>query len=152
MAGLILLYLTVTPSAVRWLDDGMETGLVVCFASLGAWLIHRQCERARAVQSGISRRSYLLLVVFSLAAVLLRTELLLLCAAGFLIMVSSGMKDRSGTGFSRADLVRTARDSSHLLVGAGLAMVLIFSTMHVLLPDTAVAKSRGIANLVPSRP
>jgi hypothetical protein len=46
---------------------------------------------------------------------------------------------------------KAAMDSSHLLLGGVLAMAAIVLKMHVLLPDTAVAKSHGIGiwNRVP---
>jgi hypothetical protein len=144
LAGLVLLCLTATPSAVRWLDDGMETVLAVSFVSLFVWLIHRQCEAARTEQRSISASGYFFMAVFSFAAVLLRTELLLVCSIGFLILTFTVAKPRPDATLAPAHLTRAALESSHLLVGGALAMALIFSTMHVLLPDTAVAKSQGI--------
>jgi hypothetical protein len=69
----------------------------------------------------------------------------LVCAIGFLILAASLAQSGPDAKLSKARFARAALESSHLLVGAALAMVLIFATMHVLLPDTAVAKSQGIA-------
>jgi hypothetical protein len=55
LLGLIVLVIFVTPSAVRWLDDGMETGLGLCFAALLSWIIFVSRLGPPSAASGISR-------------------------------------------------------------------------------------------------
>jgi hypothetical protein len=128
-AGVALLILLVTPSAVRWLDDGMETGIVVSLVSVLAWLIH---EQRYALDEAGGAWSGLILAPLAFLAVMLRTELGLLCGFGFVILA-----------FGRA---RSLRNGLPLVLGAGLALSLIVATMHVLLPDTAIAKSHGLSH------
>jgi hypothetical protein len=140
LLGLILLLLLIVPSAIRWLDDGMETGLVLCFTSLICWLTFRESQ-----QTATSAQTYAGLVVLGVFAVILRTELGLLGAIAFAILtferVSTDSQLRSFRTWSKAALI-----SSHLLVGNLLAMALIVFRMHALLPDTAVAKAHGGGN------
>jgi hypothetical protein len=128
-AGVALLILLVAPSAVRWLDDGMETGIVVSLVSVLAWLIH---EQRYALDEAGGAWSGLILAPLAFLAVMLRTELGLLCGFGFVILA-----------FGRA---RSLRNGLPLVLGAGLALSLIVATMHVLLPDTAIAKSHGLSH------
>lgn len=130
LASLILLFLVVSPGAVRWLDDGMETAIVVAVASLLAWLLHDE-RREGAISAG----RFFAMAVLGFLTVLLRTELSLLCGAGFLLLL-----------FGRQPGTRAIGASSHLLMGAFAGLALIFATMHTLLPDTAKAKSHGIAH------
>jgi hypothetical protein len=137
LLGLILLLLLVVPSAIRWLDDGMETGLVLCFTSLICWLTFRESQ-----QPATSARTYAGLVLLGFFTVMLRTELALLGAIAFAILscktASAGIQPKSLRTWYKAALA-----SSHLLVGNLLAMALIVLRMHALLPDTAVAKAHG---------
>ena len=172
LAGLVLLALLVTPSAVRWLEDGMETGLVVSVVTLLAWMIHERTPH--------SRLGAALLGLAASLAVLLRTELLLLCGVASLILLSERrgaaanraanhhrserrtssekllnweQPDSSGTPYgSLPVLLSESQPASFigpiaaLVTGSLAAVAVIFSAMHVLLPDTAVAKSHGIAH------
>jgi hypothetical protein len=139
LLGLILLLLLIVPSAIRWLDDGMETGLVLCFTSLICWLTFRESQRT---STATSARTYLGLVVLGFFTVMLRTELALLCAIAFAILAfkraSADPRPKSLRTWCKAALT-----SSHLLVGNLLAMALIVFRMHALLPDTAVAKAHS---------
>jgi hypothetical protein len=141
LLGLILLLLLIVPSAIRWLDDGMETGLVLCFTSLICWLTFRESQRAAT-----SVQTYAGLFVLGFFTVLLRTELAMLCAIVFAILTL-----KRAASHSQPKSLRTwfnaALSSSHLLVGNLLAMALIVLRMHVLLADTAVAKSHGDASI-----
>ena len=128
LAALFLLTMLVMPSAVRWLDDGMETGLVVSLVVILAWLIHDD--------DGSWRRAFMLGGV-AFVAVMLRTELLLVCGVGFVILLLDRVASHSAEHIS----LRTA---SAIAVGAATAVGTILATMHVLLPDTALAKSHGI--------
>jgi hypothetical protein len=141
LLSFILLLLLIVPSAIRWLDDGMETGLVLCFTSLICWLTFRESHRTAA-----PAQSYVGLVALGFFTVLLRTELAMLCAISFAILAlqraaSHGQPKSLRTWFN------AALSSSHLLVGNLLAMTAIFLRMHVLLPDTAVAKSHGVSSI-----
>ena len=90
--GLALLLLVCTPSAVRWLDDGMETVVAVALVSLLAWVVHTETYERRR-----SRPRYAILIALSFFAVLLRVELLLLCTLGFLILtLSASAKHATG--------------------------------------------------------
>lgn len=139
-AGLLLLILVVTPSAVRWLDDGMETGLVLATVSLMAWMVQDACRRAKP-----SWRRDAILIALSFLAVLLRTELVLVCGVCFCLrMLYEDGHPRRAARISLRKFLSRAAGRAHTLVGAALALGVIVSTMHVLLPDTAVAKSLGI--------
>ena len=140
LLGLVLLFILVSPSAVRWLDDGMETGLALCFVAALCWVTFRQSTR-----STVTRAQYLALVAFGFFAVLLRTELILLCGLAFAILTwkrlfVSEQSERSNRRF------RVLLGGSHLLLGGLLALAFIRLKMHFFLPDTALAKSDGVAN------
>jgi hypothetical protein len=138
--ALVLLALVCVPSAVRWLDDGMETGVAVLLVSVLAWLIHKQT--VAGVGEDISPGRYLAMALLAFFAVLLRTELVLLCGIGGLILaLGRGAGRGQGQPGWQSMLGR-----SHLLAGTGVALCVIVSTMHVLLPDTAVAKSHGVSH------
>jgi hypothetical protein len=160
-AGALLLVLLVTPSAVRWLDDGMETGLVVSVVVVLAWMIHASAG------SGLRDTGLrdVMLGVLAFAAVLLRTELLLLCGVGLAILLleRSRQRRRSFEYGARDDAANaSAQDDTSIVVdrqghspiwpavaiavGAAAAAGVILVTMRVLLPDTAVAKSHGIGH------
>lgn len=138
--GLILLFLLATPSSVRWLDDGMETGLVLCFTAILCIASFRQFSRETTIG-----REYLAFVALALFTVLLRTELALLCGIAGAILVCKNIV-RHGSAVRPGQWFQSAVGSSHLFVGSLLALAVIFLKMHALLPDTAIAKSDGIAN------
>jgi len=142
-AALLLLTLLCVPSAVRWLDDGMETSAGAALVCLLVWLIHSQMSKPR-----VSPRSYAVLAGLSFLAVLLRIELLLLCAVGTAaLMLGRLAQERNGAALGDSGLNRLGAafaERSPLLLGAGAAVLAIYSTMHVVLPDTALAKSHGI--------
>lgn len=141
LLGFTLLLLLVGPSAVRWLDDGMETGLALCFVGILCWITFRQSIR----RTTISSPQFLVFVVFGFVAILLRTELILLCGLSFAILSWKAY-------FAPEPEPETNRlfsnifSGSHLLLGGVLAMAFIRLKMHAFLPDTALAKSTGTAN------
>ena len=140
LLGLILLIIMVSPSAVRWLDDGMETGLALCFVATLCWVTFRQSTR-----STVARPQYLALVAFGFFAVLLRTELILLCGLAFAILTWKRLFiPEHGKQSNRR--FRALLSGSHLLLGGLLALAFIRLKMHFFLPDTALAKSDGVAN------
>jgi hypothetical protein len=142
LLSLLLLLFLVVPSAVRWLDDGMETGLALCFTALICWLTFRESNRPDT-----TIWSYVALVLVGFFTVMLRTELAMLCGISFAILTLK----KAGSARSLHAWFTAAIQSTHLLLGSVLAMGLIVLKMHVLLPDTAVAKSHGLAiwNRVP---
>jgi hypothetical protein len=142
LLGLLLLLLLVVPSAIRWLDDGMETGLALCFTALICWLTFRESHHPDT-----TLWSYAALVLVGFFTVMLRTELAMLCAIAFAILTLK----KAGSDRTLQTWFTAAIQSTHLLLGGILAMGLIVLKMHVLLPDTAVAKSHGISiwNRVP---
>jgi hypothetical protein len=149
--GLALLLLLSAPSAVRWLDDGMETVAAANLAVLLAWLVHKDMHD-RGSRSSYGRRywsRYWGMAALSFLAVLLRVEFALLGAAGFLMLTlgrfAGPRRWWTNAGNRRRTLAAAAARSLHLLIGCGLALGAIYAAMHVLLPDTAVAKSHGIA-------
>jgi hypothetical protein len=137
LLGLIMLVIFVTPSAVRWLDDGMETGLGLCFVALICWIIFRQSTRSTT--TGIQ---YLAFAALGFFAVLLRTEFILLCGLSFGILVWQRLSDLSNVEKSDRSFNPIA-STSHILLGGALALALVRFKMHFLLPDTALAKATG---------
>ncbi|HEX3967604.1 MAG TPA: hypothetical protein VHW70_06535 [Edaphobacter sp.] len=134
LLGLTALILFVAPSAVRWLDDGMETGLVLCFVALLCWAVFRQ-----SAQPAVTGPRYLALAALGFFAVLLRIELILLCGLSFVLLAWPNLFAGNAAGPSRR--LRAIVSGSHLLLGGLVALTLIRLKMHFLLPDTALAKS-----------
>ena len=141
LAALTLLVMIVLPGAVRWLDDGMETGIVAGFATVLAWLLHSESSRAGDDEAVRGPIRFIAMVTLGFLTVMLRTELSLLCGGGFLLLLSSRRPGRNSEG-----IVAAVVGSAHLLVGAVAAIGFIVATMHTPLPDTALAKSHGIAH------
>jgi hypothetical protein len=102
----------VSPMAVRWLTDGMETSLVCVFSVALPILLHRRAHPA-------------LLAVLAAATCVLRVELGLLVGIGVLLMLVLGERVRAAS----------------LCLGAALGYFLVTVLMGHLLPDTAVAKA-----------
>ncbi len=130
LIGFGVLAVMVAPSAVRWLDDGMETGLVFLDVLVGVLLV-------RGMRSAQSGWMGLGAFVYGLLTVLLRVELLSLVGC---MALMAGLKARAGNKTrGRAQFVPSLLLVLGGLAGAGLILV----TMHVLLPDTAIAKAFG---------
>jgi hypothetical protein len=142
LLGLTVLILFVSPSSVRWLDNGMETGLALCFVALLCWVIFRQSTRPAATGP-----QYLAFVAIGFFAVLLRIEFILLCGLSFVLLAwqnrfASRNVANSDHRLKKPDqLFRAIISGSHLLLGGLLALTYIRLKMHFLLPDTALAKS-----------
>ena len=135
LLGLTTLILFVAPSAIRWLDDGMETGLTLCFVVLLSWGTFRQ-----STQSTATGPQYLAFVALGFFTVLLRTELTLLCGLSFVILAWQSLFAPNNAANPNRRL-KAILSCSHLLLGGLLALTLIHIRMHFLLPDTALAKS-----------
>lgn len=127
--GASLLMVVLSPMAIRWLTDGMETGLVLflvgLLAAFGPSIAHR---------NQITFRTALLLALYGFILVLARVELCLLVALGAVVVAGPDLF-RSGPSRKTA-LVRACS----LISGAVLAVAGILVYFHHLLPDTAVAK------------
>lgn len=135
LLGITTLILFVAPSAVRWLDDGMETGIALGFVALLCWATFRQ-----STQSTVTSLQYLAFVALGFFAVLLRIELILLCGLSFVILAWQSLfapEDATTPNHRLKAILR----GSHLLLGGLLALAFIRIKMHFLLPDTALAKS-----------
>ncbi len=135
-----LLAVMVAPSAVRWLDDGMETGLVFLDALLGVLLTRGLLHEAEAGRR--ARAAWVIWAfVYGLLTVLLRVELLLLAGAISAMALVGGLGDRTGTTKPGKRWWAALMPAAGGLAGAG---VIVF-TQHALLPDTALAKAFGTA-------
>ncbi len=128
LLGFILLLLLAGPSAVRWLDDGMETGLVLCVVAILCWVTFRQF-----IQRTITPPRYLALVVLGFVAVLLRTELILLCGLSFAILSWKALFDPEPEPQTNRR-INAVISVSHLLVGGVLAIAFIRLRMHAFYP------------------
>ena len=112
-----LLFCLMSPFAIRWLSDGMETGLV----SLAA------CGLALAISDDTPA---VWLLFYGLLLTLLRVDLGLLVAFGALLLLSRNR----------------VRGAIALSLGSALGMLAIRMAMGHLVPDTALAK-RGVPPL-----
>jgi hypothetical protein len=136
--ALLLLALLVTPMAVRWLDDGMETSLTLCLVALLAFSVSR-LSHSEAVSNG----SVAWLFLLGFVATLTRVEYLLLLGVASLTLFFArlSLPDEAGTQRGLSARVRLAARCAAPLLGSLLAGALIFYTMHALVPDTAIAKA-----------
>jgi hypothetical protein len=138
----LLMAVLVTPMAVRWLDDGMETSLTLCLISLIAFAISGGCHA-----KVFSNRSAMWLFALGLIATLTRVEYLLLFGLTTLMLYSarrSLVEANEAEDTALEVLIRSAAP----LAGSLLAALLIVLKMHALTPDTAVAKADGHAQWI----
>jgi len=124
-----LLTCMLAPMGIRWLSDGMETGLVlvlmVCLAAVTGHLM--DCR-------SLPGWKYFLLALFGALVVLTRIELASQIALVSIIVLIGNLQFRSS-------MVKAAWVASPLALGALVAMLWIDLHFHTLLPDTALAKS-----------
>jgi len=130
--AMLLLAVLVMPSAVRWLDDGMETSLCLGLVALLVFAV------ARLSKYEARPRDLLWLAVLGFLLVLARVEFLLLTGFASLMLFSAQPHPE---GLRGKLLCRAAP-----LLGGLAAAGLIVVCMHSLLPDTALAKSIGLMN------
>ncbi len=143
LLALSALLLLVAPSAVRWLDDGMETGIVLSLTLLLVASAHRL-----SLQPRIERPQLLLSLFLGFLLVVLRIELGIAAAfATAILCLTAAAPADSGW---RTRLLRALPTRSAFLVGAIFAAIAIRLFMHHLLPDTALAKSGGVSQFLPS--
>ncbi len=137
LMAMALLAVTVAPSAVRWLDDGMETGLVFLDALLGVLLL-----RAITQSSRLPPRLLVYAFVYGLLTVLLRVELLMLVGC---LSLMAGLRRFTGRDdrLAMEHPVRALVAAAMPVLGGLAAGGLIVLTMGALLPDTALAKAFG---------
>jgi len=139
LLSFIWLILLISPTAVRWLDDGMETSLALCLVALICWLTFRQ-----SLWPAITGIQYLAYALVGFLSVLLRIELILVCVLAFAILGWRGVFESKQAAYPYLRLKAVAK-GSHLLLGGALALAIVRVKMHFLLPDTALAKSSGEA-------
>ena len=141
--ALSLLVLLALPSAVRWLDDGMETSMVLCLVLTVAWFTHRL-----SLQPSITPADYLAGLTLGFLLVLLRNELAIvaLSASATLCLTAAG----TSTAGWPARMLRVIPSRSSVFLGALVAALAIRLVMHSFLPDTALAKSHGFSNSIGS--
>ena len=132
-----LLLTSLSPMAIRWLTDGMETSMALLAVVLLAWVVSREQQR-RAASLG----SYLLLLLYGAALVLLRVELAALAALTTAMVILSRLRAQ---GPQRRSLLL---HGTALAVGAGVALVWLRVVFGGVLPDTALAKEAP-ASLAP---
>jgi hypothetical protein len=131
--GLLLLVLA-GPLALRWLTDGMETGLTLA-AAAAIVVVH---ERLRA---GPTRARLLAAAALSAAVSLLRVELVLILA---LAAVASALQASKAPSV-RAALLEGARPVLAVAIPAAAVLAALALSWGHLLPDGAVAKASGAA-------
>jgi len=121
---LLFLLAIVSPLGVRWLCDGMETGLVAVAAIVLARV-------ALVISTGSRERGAAILIgggLLGLIAVLLRVEFCLLVAM---------------IGFASLTLrpLRVDRVAVSLALGSALGVASLYAIFGAVLPDTAIAKA-----------
>jgi hypothetical protein len=143
--ALLLLAVLAMPMAVRWLDDGMETSLTLCLIALIAFAVSRMGHSER-----ISPRSMVWLFVLGLIATLTRVEYLLLLGTASLTLFLERLELRRKRPLDREVTGRLglAARCAAPLGGSLLGAAMIFFTMRVLTPDTAIAKGNDHATLL----
>ncbi len=126
-----LIALALTPMALRWMTDGMETSLAAGIALLLGIAAGRvRTETALAA---------LALFALGFAAVLTRIEMTLLIALAALAITIRA--SASNTGRAPGDALRGAP----LALGGVAALLLLWLMFDTVLPDTAIAKATGEA-------
>jgi hypothetical protein len=140
---LVLLLLLTAPSAVRWLEDGMETSLVMFLVAIVVFHLFQQSKRFTPPPGDVFTS-----VLLGFLLVLLRTELVLLSVFASSILMLSDAGVRDSDWFAR--LLHALPRRVHYAVGSIFAAAFIRFTMGSFLPDTAMAKSDGIRVFFPT--
>ena len=137
LIGIAFLAVMVAPSAVRWLDDGMETGLVFLDTTFGVLLL-RALTRSSRLPAWLLFTAFL----YGLITILLRVELLVLPGC---ITLMAGLEMYTGRvrHFAVEHPIRGLLAAVMPFLGSLFGAGLIVLTMHALLPDTALAKAYG---------
>jgi hypothetical protein len=132
---MLLLGAFVAPSASRWLDDGMETSICLCFVALLAFTIARLSRTTE-----ITRGQWAWLATLGYALVLFRVEFLLLVGFASLTLFLAQRALPAAPPGLRSQAILLVQSSAPLLGGIFAALCIV-ALMHSLLPDTAVAKA-----------
>ncbi len=131
--GMLLCLLS--PMAIRWLTDGMETGLVIFAVLVLAWLTDLEVH-----SPALSVSRVLVMVAAGFLFVLLRIESLSLIAL-VSVMIFLGRENATAADGSFPSLLPVALKTLPLPLGALLAALLVRVYFGTLLPDTAIAKT-----------
>jgi hypothetical protein len=130
-----VLVLAASPMGIRWLTDGMETGLIALFAIALALVTHK-----RIIEQEEPRISSTLLIsVLAALAVLLRVEFGYVLAVSIAVISIYGIMNGPNDPLA-IRLTYTCRRIFPFVLGgiAGFALILII--FGRILPDTAIAK------------
>lgn len=134
---LLLIGIFVCPSAVRWLEDGMETSMVLCLVLLLAVIVFPLSRRQTL---SVGEKGGLFVLSFGL--VLIRSELTLLVGTAWFILIA-GRERRAQTPTLQTRIAR-GFETLYLPLGGLASCLFVLGTMHHLLPDTALAKADGL--------
>jgi hypothetical protein len=134
---LALVVVLVAPSAVRWLDDGMETGLVLSMIAVLVWQVHRLSLRTR-----VTAWDDCFSALLGFLLVFLRIELAIAAVFASLILVLARKNEHGWRNLS------LWISSLPFVLGAIAAACAIRLLMHSFIPDTALAKSHGYEGLI----
>ena len=126
---------------LRWLTDGMETGLVILAVLVLAWLVDQEVH-----SSSLSPFRSFVLVMAGFLLVLLRIESLSLIAL-LSIMIFLSKRNAAAQAGMPPSMWAAALRTLPLPVGALLAALLVRLYFGTLLPDTAIAKT-GVPSLL----
>ncbi len=136
-----MLFCLLSPMGLRWLTDGMETGLVILAVLVLAPLVDREVH-----SPSLSPLRALVLATAGFLLVLLRIESLLLIVM-LSVMIFLGKQNAATKSERRPSLWSVALNTLPLPVGALLAALLVRLYFGTLLPDTAIAKT-GVPSLL----
>lgn len=140
LAWAAFLLLILSPMAVRWLSDGMETSLCALDGVFLAWLASDRQKDKQIVRSAVA-------FSIGVASVLLRVEAIVLVAASAMAGAVSSLEVLDSSSV-RAQLPREIPRLA-LLAGGFVACVSIILICGHLLPDTALAKTHSWAAFTP---
>lgn len=132
--GTGLLCCLLAPMGVRWLSDGMETGLVVL-----QMVLMVAATQDSMYEHRMPGWKYLLLALFGAFVVLTRIELASEIALASIVILASQIR-------LRRSVIKSAGIASPMALGAFFAVCWIYLHFHTLLPDTALAK-RGTRSI-----
>jgi hypothetical protein len=138
---LFSMLLIASPFGIRWLTDGMETGLIL-LCSVGLAILGHSLSR----HGGPPRSSHLhtafVAMLASAASVLLRVEFLFVLAFLILGIVAESYAVCNKLCPRKHFVKHIAWSVLPLMIGAILGVGTILATFGDLLPDTAIAKHR----------
>ena len=135
------LLLLVSPMAVRWLSDGMETSLCALDGLVLAWLAANYQRDSRMLATTVA-------FAIGAASVFLRVEAILLVAAAAIAGAVGSIEELEIS--SPKALLRRHILSLALLVGGLAACALTILIFGHLLPDTALAKTHSSSAFRPA--